>query len=510
MTKSSAPATNIAVATSQAPPRPRGASTRLWLADLALLALWRPWVACLWVPTLACQQPALTSADIDALRQQAPADANTAQTDMSPPPSFTSVEAIRALLAAHDLSDLADGEVGRVAINPEDTGLVASLVWQKYADAVAATAGRRVEDQQNAIAYGDLTMRYSVSTIGAAPADGHSLFIALHGGGNAAASANDDQWRQMQTYYLGSVQEGIYVAPRGITNTYDLHSRPQSYVMYDRLIENMIVLRGVNPQRVYVLGYSAGGDGTYQIAARMTDRFAAANMSAGHPNNLDLRNIGPLPMALQVGELDSAYDRNKVTVQYGGLLDSLQAASQNRDYRHVLWVHYNLPHNFTDNSAQHVIQSVLARPQAWLTENDRSTTIEDTSAVPWLAQYSRVARPQRLRWDLNTWADRSAAGFAPSSARGRQYYWLDRGDYSPQPLDVAVVSRLSNKITIATPAPPVDALLDHTSFDLSQPIEICRDDDCRLCTVTPSLQVLVQTLLDRGDPTMMFSARVSL
>jgi poly(3-hydroxybutyrate) depolymerase len=33
--------------------------------------------------------------------------------------------------------------------------------------------------------------------------------------------------------------------------------------MYERLIENMIIFRGVNPNKVYILGYSAGGDGTY-------------------------------------------------------------------------------------------------------------------------------------------------------------------------------------------------------------------------------------------------------
>lgn len=35
--------------------------------------------------------------------------------------------------------------------------------------------------------------------------------------------------------------------------------------VFARLIENMIVLHDVNPNRIYVLGYSAGGDGVYQI-----------------------------------------------------------------------------------------------------------------------------------------------------------------------------------------------------------------------------------------------------
>ena len=39
-----------------------------------------------------------------------------------------------------------------------------------------------------------------------------------------------------------------------------------------------IVFEDVDPNRVYLLGYSAGGDGVYQLAPRMADRFAAASM----------------------------------------------------------------------------------------------------------------------------------------------------------------------------------------------------------------------------------------
>ena len=43
--------------------------------------------------------------------------------------------------------------------------------------------------------------------------------------------------------------------------------------MYDRLIENMILFENVDPNRVYILGYSAGGDGVYQIAPRIVNLY---------------------------------------------------------------------------------------------------------------------------------------------------------------------------------------------------------------------------------------------
>ena len=71
--------------------------------------------------------------------------------------------------------------------------------------------------------------------------------------------------------------------------------KPHITPLFDRLIENFVVKHRVNPDKVYVLGYSAGGDGVYQIGPGMADRWAAASMMAGHPNDAkpdNLRNIG--------------------------------------------------------------------------------------------------------------------------------------------------------------------------------------------------------------------------
>ena len=81
------------------------------------------------------------------------------------------------------------------------------------------------------------------------------------------------------------------------------------------------------------MGRAAGGDGIYQVAPRMADRFAAAAMSAGHPNEaspLGLRNIG---FTIHMGENDYQYDRNKVAVQWGNQLAELRGKDPG-GYRH--------------------------------------------------------------------------------------------------------------------------------------------------------------------------------
>ena len=47
------------------------------------------------------------------------------------------------------------------------------------------------------------------------------------------------------------------------------------------------VLRGmVNPNKVFISGFSAGGDGIYHMGPIMADSLAGAMMCAGHPNGV--------------------------------------------------------------------------------------------------------------------------------------------------------------------------------------------------------------------------------
>jgi poly(3-hydroxybutyrate) depolymerase len=45
------------------------------------------------------------------------------------------------------------------------------------------------------------------------------------------------------------------------------------------------VLGLIHTNKVFLTGYSAGGDGVYHLAGMMADLLAGAAMMAGHPNN---------------------------------------------------------------------------------------------------------------------------------------------------------------------------------------------------------------------------------
>ena len=123
------------------------------------------------------------------------------------------------------------------------------------------------------------SMKLWWTVYGEKPADGRSLWISLHGGGGTTPEVNDQQWRNQM--YLYRPKEGVYVAPRSPLEAWDMWCQQPIDSMYRVLIRAMIAHLDVNPDKVYILGYSAGGDGVWRMAPRMADHWAAASMMAG-------------------------------------------------------------------------------------------------------------------------------------------------------------------------------------------------------------------------------------
>lgn len=340
------------------------------------------------------------------------------------------------------------------------------LLWEEHKARLLTERAAEMEAKE--LRHGKLRFRFAYKTFGEAPKDGHSLYISMHGGGGAPAEVNDQQWENQKRLY--EPKEGIYLAPRASTDTWNLWHQAHIDVFLDRLIENMIVFEGVNPDRVYLMGYSAGGDGVYQLAPRMADRFAAAAMMAGHPNDAKPDSLYNLPFTLHMGAEDGAYDRNKVAAEWGKQLKALRKANPDH-YDHWVKLHEGKGH--------------------WM---DR----DDAAAVPWMAERTRNIRPRKIVW-------------LQDDVTHSRLYWLKVDE--PQARTRVVVSREGNAFTVES----VHALssltirMDAKMVDFDHDI-VVRHGESELFRgkLQPSMDMMRRSLQERGDPAAMWSAEVTV
>jgi len=372
-------------------------------------------------------------------------------------------------------------------------------VWSKYLQEVKADKNRLKEHQEKKIPYKDKVMKYEAKKVGKPDKTGYPLYIAMHGGGGAPARVNDSQWEHMKRYYLGSVKKGIYVAPRGVTNTWNLHFVNESYPLYDRLIENMIAFENVDPNQVYIMGFSAGGDGTYAISSRMADRWAAAAMSAGHHNGLDPRNLFNLPILLQVGDNDKAYKRHLVTVEFAEKLLKYQKAEKS-GYVHQVNVHYRRGHNFLDNHPKEPNQKVISNPFEWKNGGKPKVKELNTNSVRWLSQYKRNPLPEKVIWNTKIKAPRKSAN---------RHYWLGSDkDFTGE--IIASYNKQTNKVTVEKAADNLVIFLNHSMLDLSKAVTFNVEGKDFSLKLKPNPKIMKETVRERGDKNYIFSAKVLL
>lgn len=221
---------------------------------------------------------------------------------------------------------------------------------------------------QGAITRNGKTMKLLCRKFGEIPQDGYALFISLHGGGNTATQVNDSQWQNQVMLYEPA--GAIYACPRAPYDDWDMHFKPGLDEFYQDLIHYAVSHLGVNANKVYIMGYSAGGDGVWRLAPRMADTWAAASMMAGHPGDVGLLNLRNTPFMIWCGAQDAAYDRNKQCAQRGLEMDSLQKATPD-GYIHETHIVSGKPH--------------------WMDQ-------VDTVAVSWMAQYKRNPYPTDIVW----------------------------------------------------------------------------------------------------------------
>jgi hypothetical protein len=323
---------------------------------------------------------------------------------------------------------------------------------------------------QHSLSLNEKTLRWTEKTFGNTPTNGHSLWISMHGGGNAPPAVNDRQWQNQGRLY--TLSEGIYLAPRAPSDTWNLWHESHIDPLFQQLIDAYITTRQINPNRVYLLGYSAGGDGVWQLAPRMADRFAAAAMMAGHPNEASLLGLRNLPFALLVGGNDSAYKRNEIVTQRGHELDEL-AAQDPDGYPHFARTYEGLGH--------------------WM--NGR-----DAEALPWMTQFSRNPWPHKIVWQQD-------------DVVHHRFYWLQIPENTPIQERALIRAEINGqRITLSGDLPnTIQLRLSDELLDLDAPVLVVVNDTEIFQGYAPrQASATLQSLQQRLDPASACTALLTL
>ena len=412
---------------------------------------WLFWLLPLMFPVLTC------TASVSGGRNSNDGDFQSKSSD--------AVARLKEFLVENELSMVAGEEFASIPLTLDDARRAVKILKEKRHATILQD--RKAEMENRSIKLDDLEMPFWYQVYGENPKQGRSLFISMHGGGGAPKRVNDRQWQNQKRLY--QPEEGVYVAPRAPTDTWNLWHQAHIDRFFDRLIENLVVFESVNPNRVYLMGYSAGGDGAYQLAPRMADRWAAVSMMAGHPNDtspLGLRNIA---FAIFMGGNDRAYKRNEVAAEWKEKLAELRREDES-GYRHQVTIYPNKGH--------------------WM---DR----EDASAIPWMAKFVRDPFPSKIVWYQD-------------DVTHKRFYWL--ASANPKRADKVVAEMSDNEIKIET------KLTDGLSVRLSDEF-VAMDNPIRIVVngkqvanarAPRTINVMVKTLLEAGISNPPFYAEIAV
>jgi predicted peptidase len=140
------------------------------------------------------------------------------------------------------------------------------------------------------------------------------LLLYLHGGGDRGNDLEKSKRRGMANFIdQGKKFPMIVVSPQ-CPNDFAWESVPLM-----ELLDDMEKRFSVDRQRFYVMGFSMGGHGTWNLASRKTERFAGIVPIAGRGDPEEAKKLTDLPVWAFHGQRDSVVPVEGTTKMVGAI-----------------------------------------------------------------------------------------------------------------------------------------------------------------------------------------------
>ena len=347
---------------------------------------------------------------------------------------------------------------------------VRQVVWEAFKSAPIHAVAKQ-DFEQRRVSFGGYTSPFTIKYVGTRPANGWGLFIALHGGGNAPKELNDEQWGEMQHYYRDHPESGgyIYLALRAPNDTWNGFYDDYVYPLIANLIHECVLFANVDPNKVFLIGYSHGGYGAFAIGPKEPDLFAAIHASAAAPTDGETaaENLRNTPFTCMLGGLDTMYGRRWRDEKFR---DEIQNLRGQRDDIYPVRV--------------------------TIVEGNGHTGLPDRDMIAQMLPAVRDPVPRELSWRLT---DKVITDF----------FWLRVN--APGKGEKITATIKENSIMInTTNITTASLLLDDRLVDLTQPVTINLNGQILHPQTLPSLRTLCETMARRCDYGLAFSVEYLL
>lgn len=361
-----------------------------------------------------------------------------------------------------------DESLDRLVAGHEDK--VRRAVWKAYQ--AASIHGQLKEDfEKNQARYQTHRSAYTLKRIGKRPEPGWPLFIALHGGGGGPKELNDQQWQIMQSYYRDqtSVTGYQYLALRAPNDAWNGFYDGYILPLIGNLIRQFILFGDVDPDKVFLMGYSHGGYGAFYIGPKMPDRFAAIHCSAAAPTDgtISPKSLRNTRFTYMIGELDTAYGRRRRCEEFNEAIRKLKESDKD-DFPVVMELKKSYGHG----------------------------NLPDRGKIKELYPFTRNPVPRHLSWELK---DSIVTHFfwlnVPEPANGQEL------DAKIEGSTIRIVTRNIKEFELN---------LDGRLVAVDKPVRLILDGKSREVPLVPRFSTLCRSLLESGDPRLTWTCRIHL
>jgi transglutaminase-like putative cysteine protease len=347
---------------------------------------------------------------------------------------------------------------------------VRALAWSRYL--ISPMGQKRKSDfKKNQVTFQKHISPYTIKEVGTRPEGGWPLFIAMHGGGGAPQKLNDSQWRHMQIYYKDQSQvTGYkYLALRAPNNTWNGFYDDYVYPLIENLIQQCVVFGDVDPNRVFIMGYSHGGYGAFAIGPKIPFRFAAVHSSAAAPTDgqTSAKTLRNTRFTFMVGEKDTAYGRRERCERFAKQVKELQSENEG-DYP----VEFMFKEGFGHGG------------------------LPDRDMIGEMYDHVRNPAPKHVTWEQ-------------TDSVVKRFFWLAvdkpaRGQMIDAKIDgntIEVKTEKCNSFSI---------FLDQRLIDPNQPVVIKMGETEYKVDYKPSFKTLCESIADTGDINLSFDFEIKI